>query len=176
MAWLAQLVRYLPSSHKVPSSIPVSAEIWTFVWLFFLSKLTLLSILKLELLVTYKIILFGWISDIYCLKSAEKKQTNWSSSILVRDELRYHGQQPLMSSHFMVQINMAWFCLGYLHQYCKSTSVRKAMRIFPFLLLATFCFLKQFEAVTSIEVALTRICAICPLQRWRIFNFNFVCV
>ena len=31
-AWLAQLVRSLPSDHKVPSSIPGSPEIWIFVW------------------------------------------------------------------------------------------------------------------------------------------------
>ena len=40
--WLAQLVRSLPSDHKVPSSIPGSAEIWTDLCDFF-SRLSQLS-------------------------------------------------------------------------------------------------------------------------------------
>ena len=44
-AWLAQLVRSTSSVHKVPSSIPGSAEIWTFVQLYFPPKLIQRSIL-----------------------------------------------------------------------------------------------------------------------------------
>ena len=44
-AWLAQLVRSLPSDHKVPSSIPGFAEIRIFVQPSFPPKLTQLSIL-----------------------------------------------------------------------------------------------------------------------------------
>ena len=42
--WLAQLVRSLPSDHKVPGSIPGFAKIWIFVRPSFLPKLTQLSI------------------------------------------------------------------------------------------------------------------------------------
>ena len=41
-AWLAQLVRYLPSSHKVPSSISGFAEIWIFVQPSFLPELLII--------------------------------------------------------------------------------------------------------------------------------------
>ena len=44
-AWLAQLVRSLPSDHKVPSSIPGFAEIRIFVQPSFPPKPTQLSIL-----------------------------------------------------------------------------------------------------------------------------------
>ena len=44
-AWLAQLVRSLPSNHKVPGSIPGFAEIWIFLRPSFPPKPTQLSIL-----------------------------------------------------------------------------------------------------------------------------------